>query len=97
MRISCLKCIRKHLAQASILLDESHLGYPHHKWYAIGHMAEAESEALDEHKDIALEIREMRVKLIEKIEDPCFDHIMIKLCKLAGDDYKLDPLNSKKI
>lgn len=97
MRTSCLKCIRKHLAQASILLDESHLGYPHHKWYAIGHMAEAESEALLEQPELALEIREMRIRLIDGIEEPNFDHILIKVCKIAGDKYQLYKLNSKKI
>ena len=65
MRTSCLKCVRKHLAQASILLDESHLGYPHHKWFAIGHLAEAESESLLDYPKLASEIREMRVNLIE--------------------------------
>ena len=85
------------MAQASILMDESYLGYPHHKCYAIGHLAEAESEALLDYPKLSLEIREMRVKLIEKIEEPNFDHILIKICKMAGDDYKLHPLNSKKI
>ena len=97
MRTSCLKCIRKHLAQASILMDESHLGYPHHKWFAVGHLAEAESEALLDYPKLALEIREMRVRIIEEIKEPNFDKIIIEVCKIAKDDYKLHPLNSKKI
>lgn len=97
MRTSCLKCIRKHIAQASILMDESHLGYPHHKCYAIGHLAEAESEALLDYPKLALEIRELRLNIVENIEEPNFDYILIKACKLAGDDTKFHPLNSKKI
>lgn len=97
MRTSCLKCVRKHLAQASILLDESHLGYPHHKWFAIGHLAEAESESLLDYPKLSLEIREMRVNLIENKKEPNFDDIIIRVCKICGDGYKLHPLNSKKI
>lgn len=97
MRTSCIKCIRKHIAQASILMDESHLGYPHHKWFAIGHLAEAESEALLKYPKLALEIRELRVRIIEEVSEPNFDLIIIKACKIACDDYKLHPLNSKKI
>jgi hypothetical protein len=97
MRTSCLKCVRKHLAQASILLDESHLGYPHHKWFAIGHLAEAESESLLDYPKLASEIREMRVNLIENKKEPNFDDIIIRVCKLSGDYYKLHLLNSKKI
>jgi len=97
MRTSCLKCIRKHIAQASILMDESHLGYPHHKWYAIGHLAEAESEALLDYPKLSLEIRELRLKIIENIKEPNFDCILIEVCKLAGENTKFHPLNSKKI
>ena len=32
----------RHVAQAIILMVESRLGYPHHRWFACGHLAEAE-------------------------------------------------------
>lgn len=68
MRPSCKNCVLKHLGQASILMDEAQLGYPEHKWLAIGHMAEAESEALDQQPLIAVRIREERILYMESDE-----------------------------
>lgn len=56
MRPSCLNCVRKHLAQASILATEAVQGYPEHKWLAIGHLAEASEEAIDKWPGLAAEI-----------------------------------------
>lgn len=64
-RPGCILCGLKHLAQAQILLDESMLGYPMHKWLAYGHMAEAESELLELQPLIANQIREERIKATE--------------------------------
>lgn len=64
MRESCKNCVRKHLAQAIILIGETELGYPEHKWLAIGHLAEAESEALSKWPAVASMIRDIR-KLYE--------------------------------
>lgn len=64
MRDSCLECVLKHLAQAAVLMTEAELGYPSHAALAIGHMAEAESEALLELPDLAFEIRGLRLKYI---------------------------------
>ena len=61
MRKACLSCIRKHLAQAMVLMDEAVLGYPVHKWLAIGHMAEAESEALEKYPEFSIHIRQLRI------------------------------------
>jgi hypothetical protein len=74
MRQTCLDCVRKHLGQAHVLLDESRLGYPEHFWLAIGHLAEAESESLKENPDIAYAIREARTALIDEPDYP-FDVI----------------------
>lgn len=60
MRDSCLNCSRKHLAQASILMTEAKLGYPAHRWLAIGHMAEAETELVGDYLGLAMGIREHR-------------------------------------
>lgn len=65
MRESCLNCVLKHLAQAHVLFDEAELGYPMHKYYALGHMAEAESESIKEHSDLATAIRQERLKAQE--------------------------------
>ena len=64
MRTSCPDCARKHLGQASVLMDEAILGYPLHKWLAIGHLAEAESELLADAPYISNNIREHRVAYI---------------------------------
>lgn len=60
MRPSCLNCCRKHLAQASVLATESRLGYPLHRWLAVGHLAEAEDEILERSPEIAKQIRIVR-------------------------------------
>ena len=66
MRPTCLDCCRKHLCQASILLEEYATGdYDVHFWYAIGHMAEAESESMKEYPELAAVIREERIKMID--------------------------------
>lgn len=71
MRPSCLGCVLKHIAQASILLDETRLGYPLHYWLAVGHLAEAESEVLGFSQEVATAIREARLGLDEK--EPSLD------------------------
>jgi len=53
-------CVLKHLGQASVLLDEAKLGYPEHRWLAVGHLAEAESESLSDYPVLAQSIRETR-------------------------------------
>lgn len=61
-RPTCLDCVRKHLAQAEVLMSEARQGYPDHAWLAIGHMAEAADEALKECPELAREIRAERLK-----------------------------------
>jgi len=85
-RPGCINCGLKHLAQAQVLLDESLLGYPLHKWLAYGHMAEAESELLTEQPLLATKIREERIKTTE---DPTYQPDIMSLIAL------LDALTSK--
>jgi len=61
MRNSCVECVVKHIGQAAALMGEIRLGYEHHWVYAIGHLAEAESEAVNEFPDIARQIRNWRI------------------------------------
>lgn len=73
MRPTCLNCARKHLAQADILMMEAAMGYPLHAWYAMGHMAEASDELVDDYPDMANEIREVRKlyeEAVNEAEDP---------------------------
>lgn len=65
MRPSCYNCTRKHLSQAHILIMESLMGYPEHKWLAIGHLAEASDEIYQKDKGLANEIRKHRKQFEE--------------------------------
>ena len=60
LRDSCYKCVRKHIAQARALIDESKLGYPNHFFLALGHLAEAEAESIKEFPQLSTKIRSMR-------------------------------------
>ena len=68
VRDGCMDCVKKHLAQAIILMQEVLQGYsedPHmHKWLAIGHLAEAADEALADNPELANEIRNLRLKVM---------------------------------
>jgi len=67
-RKPCVNCVRKHLGQAIVLLQESLHGYPDHRWIAIGHIAEAEAEVDGVWPDMAKEFRKVR-KNMERNED----------------------------
>jgi hypothetical protein len=95
MRGTCLDCVRKHLAQASALMDEAGCGYSFHKWYAVGHLAEAESECRALYPLFTQEIRECRLKIMNGETEPCFDQLIIKACRLAGEEVVLHHQNSK--
>lgn len=61
MRETCLDCVLKHLGQAAVLVDEAEMGYPLHKYLAIGHMAEASSECIENYPELAQRIRDARL------------------------------------
>jgi hypothetical protein len=63
-RPTCLLCVSKHLASAQILLDESLLGYTEHRWLAVGHLNEAESESLEDYPLFSQKIRCLRIILM---------------------------------
>jgi hypothetical protein len=68
MRPTCTYCARKHLAQALVLLQEAQQGYPEHVWFAIGHLAEASDELVQDFPDMANEIRLNRKNLEQQID-----------------------------
>jgi len=77
-REPCPMCTLKHLGQAIVLLNESLLGYPTHRWIAIGHMAEAEAEAPD--PDLANRIRAQRIAAMDDLDYiPTFTDIIVEL------------------
>lgn len=68
MRPSCLDCGMKHISQAMILFHETRKGYPHHFVYAIGHLAEAEDELVQDYPVWTERIRQFRLDLMEGAE-----------------------------
>lgn len=60
MRHSCLFCAMKHVVQAGILMMEAKQGYPLHRWWALGHLAEASDELVADYEEMANTIREYR-------------------------------------
>jgi hypothetical protein len=77
----CPRCAIKHLGKASILLKEAKLGYPHHVWYAMANMSEAEDEIVDMMPAEAEAIREARLNVQTSLTDgtrfiPDFDSLM---------------------
>ena len=84
MRLSCLDCARKHLAQAAVLADEVRLGYPDHMWLVIGHMAEAESELVKDYLSWASIVREKRLAYMNEAIEPDFLNLILELTKVAN-------------
>jgi hypothetical protein len=82
MRIFCAKCASKHIAQAIILLNESKLGYPLHKWLAIGHLAEAETEIEPRYNKFAQAIREVRLEIEREDDSNKLVELLINCIKL---------------
>jgi len=103
----CPRCAIKHLAKAHILLNESKLGYPHHVWYAMGNMSEAEDEIVEFLPDQAQEIRAARIKLQEALAAgktwfPDFKQLMYSVANAAlleevTPDYEITPRNDPDI
>ena len=65
MRDGCYECVLKHLGQAYVLSQECFLGYPGYAGYVIGHMAEASDESVSKNMNLAMLIREHRIKWTE--------------------------------
>lgn len=74
MRPPCYDCVRKHLAQALVLMCETEKGYPTHGWLAVGHMAEAEDESLRLDKNLTEVIRTERLLYIAYLNGESQDY-----------------------
>lgn len=84
----CPRCAIKHLAKAHVLMNESRLGYPHHVWYAMGNMSEAEDELVEFLPDQATKIRLERIKLQKSMGEastyfPDFKALMYEVAQEA--------------
>lgn len=100
MRKPCLNCVIKHLAQAYVLKLESEQSYPLHIFLVYGHLAEASEEVYGISIELAEEIRQYRLMLMDdnKFEIPFFElyEKVIELikkqgcgdCQKSSDDFK---------
>lgn len=100
MRKYCLDCVIKHLGQAYVTQMESNMGYPSHILYTIGHLSEASEECMEVSGDLAEEIRQYRLMVMENSNYivPYLDlyekvKVLIKEkgcgnCKKARDSFK---------
>lgn len=90
MRNSCLNCVRKHVAQAIVLLIESRMGYEAHRWLALGHLAESEAESLVDYPELALMINAERKAIEGDVQyNP-------KLMEIIEEATRLEKLVDKK-
>jgi len=83
-----------------VLLDESALGYPTHRWIAAGHLAEAESECINEFPVLAQMIRRERLIVMHSEDDSTTAMIepLIGLAThLASEPVLFDTRNSKSV
>lgn len=81
-REPCPMCTLKHLSQAIVLMNESVTGYPTHRWYAVGHIAEAEAESPT--LELANRIRMIRLNVMDDLEFiPDFTEIITELDALV--------------
>ena len=62
MRRSCLECVAKHLGSAAVYIDEVKAGYPNYYGYVYGELDHAASECFEDVPDLAMAIREHRIK-----------------------------------
>jgi hypothetical protein len=67
-RTTCLDCTRKHIAQAIVLLGEAQMGYPEHRWLAVGHLAEATEESMGDYPVLAADLRMERLAVMDNAE-----------------------------
>lgn len=80
MRSSCLECVMKHVSTAMVYMQEAKLGYPHHKFYAIGELVHAEYEILDRDQGIANVLRVYRRQYFDTDIYP-FEEVITLLCE----------------
>lgn len=101
----CLDCTRKHLSTAWTFLNEVHLGYPAHRWLAVGELVHAENECMSFERTpgdrlglaFSKEVRETRL-LVMKSHESSFNADIFRLIViaslLAGEEADLTQFNT---
>lgn len=76
MRKSCWDCCFKHLSKAIVVSSEVFMGYSDHVALVVGNLSEAEDEILAADEQLAMDIRDIRLKYMAdfkfEIGPPCF-------------------------
>jgi hypothetical protein len=98
----CARCAIKHLGKAKILMDEARLGYPHHVWYAMSNMSEAEDEIVSHMPFEAADIRTERLSVQEGLitsapYTPNFTRLMYVVAKGAMLEEVQEPFDETKV
>lgn len=65
MKRYCLDCVIKHLADAKITQEEALMGYPEHILDTIGNLSQASLECYGASPELADEIRQYRLLIME--------------------------------
>ena len=86
IREPCIACVMKHLAQARAIAAETCKGYPLHFFFALGHLAEAEDEALHEYPAVTDMIRHARknFEAIAEISIADVERLMKRVAQEVG-------------
>lgn len=98
---TCLDCVRKHLATAFTFLNETHLGYPEHRWLAVGELTHASLEAADLYPEFANKIRDVATLPVMKSHESSRSvkilPLIVEACILANEDdvFQIRPNRSK--
>ena len=77
-RPPCEDCFKEHVGKAVVLLTESKLGYPEHRWLAIANLGEASAEILGISEELANEVRGIKIRMVQ---DPSFMPDLMKYLK----------------
>lgn len=97
MRKTCLECVAKHLGSAAVYIEEVKAGYPNYYGYVYGELDHAASECLEEIPDLAMAIREHRIRWAATRKDPVVHRIpfeamfdFIDAMEIVGSKMKMD-------
>ncbi len=100
MRKTCLECVAKHLGSAAVYIEEVAMGYPLYFGYVYGQLDHAASECLHEYPELAMTIREHRIKWANSRNgewhvipfEALFDYInVLEELEGTGDNVEIPP------
>ena len=92
MRETCLYCVTKHLAQATVLLLEVPQKYPEHIHLAAGHLGEAADECITQYPELARKIRTVRLVIMGQDQETILeeDFMMALIAEARAEAEKIN-------